>query len=253
MNIKQIIKSNPDFVKTVPEGVPYLSIAEFFYDTIQGENFVGWPAAFLRVQFCTQSCWWCDSKEVWRFGNPYTFEELFELIDKTDLVDKLRKGQHLVLTGGSPVRQQDQLYGFIQAFISRYGFKPYIEVENESTLMPTPKFTSIVDCWNNSPKLSHSGNKDSVRYRPEILRYLSAQPNSWFKFVVSKEEDWTEINRDFIEPGLITREQIVLMPLGATREELFQNREYVAEIAVREGVRYSTREHVVLWDKKTGV
>ena len=43
------------------------------------------------------------------------------------------------------------------------------------------------------------------------------------------------------------------MPLGGCREELYKNREYVVELAIRENVRYSSREHIVLWDKKTGV
>lgn len=253
MNIKSIISGNPTFTKTVPEGVPFINVAEFFYDTIQGENFVGWPATFLRLQGCLLACSWCDSKEVWRYGNPYTFEELFELMDKTDIVQKLELGQHLVITGGSPMKQEAGVIGFLEAFQEKYGFLPYVEIENESVRKPSQELTKLVSCWNNSPKLSHSGNADSHRYKPEVLRFLSGLENSWFKFVVSTEKDWEEIKRDFIDPGYILRDQIVLMPLGATRDELFENREYVAEIAVRETVRYSTREHVVLWDKKTGV
>lgn len=253
MAIKSIISGNPTFTKTVPEGVPFLNVAEFFYDTIQGENFVGWPAAFLRLQGCTLCCSWCDSKEVWRFGNPYTYEELFTLMDETDIVKKLEKGEHLVLTGGSPMKQEKGLIGFLEAFQERYGFLPYIEVENESTRMPSPEFVRMVSCWNNSPKLSHSGNAHSHRYKPEVLRFLSSLENSWFKFVVSTEEDWQEIKRDYIDPGYIMRDQIVLMPLGATKEELFKNRDYVVEMATRETVRYSSREHVAIWDKKTGV
>jgi organic radical activating enzyme len=43
------------------------------------------------------------------------------------------------------------------------------------------------------------------------------------------------------------------MPLGGDREELEQNRETVIEMAIRYNVRYSTREHIVVWDKKTGI
>lgn len=101
--IKTIISSNPDFQKSKPENEPFLEIAEFFYDTIQGEGInIGQPAAFLRVQHCTQNCWWCDTKAVWRAGNPYAFSELFDIINATNLVDKLKNGQHLVLTGGQP-------------------------------------------------------------------------------------------------------------------------------------------------------
>jgi 7-carboxy-7-deazaguanine synthase len=252
--IKTIIPSNPGFTKEKPQNLPYLEIAEFFYDTIQGEGiYLGHPAAFLRVQHCTQDCWWCDTKAVWRAGNPYSFEELFDLIDTTQLVAKLRAGQHLVLTGGSPVKQQKGLTQFLSAFVERYGFKPFTEIENECTLMPTPEFTQLIDVWNNSPKLWHSGNAETLRYQPKILSYLSKLPNAWFKFVIAKEKDWDEIKSSFLDAGLINRNQIILMPLGSDRTELHENREKVVEMAIREGVRYCSREQIELWDRKTGV
>jgi len=247
-----MIEGNPSFKKEKPQ-INYLNVAEFFCDTIQGENFVGYPATFLRLQGCTSVCSYCDTLEVWRFGNPYTFEELFELIEKFDLVRKFREGQHLVLTGGSPMLQQDNVVRFIQEFIKRYEFKPYIEIENECTLMPHDQLVDIVDLWNNSPKLLDSGSADFIRYQPRILSYLSSLKNAWFKFVISKEEDWKEIKSDFLDKRLIRKDQVVLMPLGATRQELIENRERVVEISIRENVRYTTREHVIIWDKKTGI
>lgn len=252
--IKTLIASNPTVRKDYPpRGTPFLQIAEFFYDTIQGENFVGYPSAFLRVQHCTMDCIWCDTNEVWRYGNPYSFDELFEIMDKSDIVEKFRAGQHLILTGGSPMKQQTRLGEFIVAFIDRYKFKPFIEIENECTIMPNDVTIGIVDLWNNSPKLSNSGNLDIVRYQPKIIKALSELDNAWFKFVVSTEEDWQEIQTDFLDKDLIGRDQIVLMPLGGSRKELHENRENVIKIAVRETVRYSTREHVELWDILTGV
>lgn len=250
---KVIIEAIPTFKKAVPDTNSYIDVAEFFCDTIQGENFIGWPAAFLRVQHCTQNCIFCDSREVWRFGNPYTFDELFKLMEGVDLIRKFNEGQHLVFTGGSPLLQQDRLILFLHEFIQKYGFKPYIEIENESTIMPEEAFIEMIDCWNNSPKLQNSCNPIDSRYQPEILKKLSSLRNSWFKFVVSIEEDWQEIKKDFLDKELIRKNQIVLMPLGAAREELFKNREFVLNLAVRENVRYSTREHVVIWDNKTGV
>lgn len=250
---KVIIESNPLFKKAVPETDRYLDIAEFFCDTIQGENFMGWPASFLRVQHCTQNCAFCDSREVWRFGNPYSFDELFDLIEGVDLIRKFKEGQHLVFTGGSPLLQQEKLILFIAEFIQKYEFKPYIEIENECVLMPREEMIALIDCWNNSPKLQNSCNPVDSRYRPVIVKKLSTLNNSWFKFVVSCEEDWQEIQRDYLDKELIRKNQIVLMPLGGSRSELFENREFVLNIAVRENVRYSTREHVAIWDKKTGV
>lgn len=53
---KTIIESYPDFTRRVDPNEPFLNVSEFFMDTLQGENFVGYPAAFLRLQNCTQSC-----------------------------------------------------------------------------------------------------------------------------------------------------------------------------------------------------
>ena len=249
-----MIKANPDFRKVPPDSKDFLNISEFFCDTIQGEGInIGQPATFLRLQGCTQSCTWCDSKSIWQFGNPYTYDELFELMIKADLIRKLKRGCHLVLTGGSPLKQQDSLFRFICKFIEKYEFKPYIEIENECTLFPTSNIISMIDCWNNSPKLSTSGNSKGLRYKPKILKFLSSLQNSWFKFVISKEEDWKEIERDFLSVNLIQKSQVILMPLGSSREELIKNREMVLKIAIGENIRYSSREQINIWDKTVGV
>lgn len=250
-----LIQSNPTIARELPANPDeILHIAEFFYDTVQGEGInIGVPAAFLRLQHCTLSCVWCDTKQVWRYGNPYSFAELCTMIEVSGLLQKLRNGQHLVLTGGSPLRQQTALIYFIRYFNNIFGFTPYIEIENECTLMPSVFFEIYVSCWNNSPKLSSSGNRRSERYKPVILSKLASYENSWFKFVVSCVTDWEEIRMDFLDTNLISKDQIILMPQGATREELFKNRQVVVDMAIKYSVRYSTREHIVLWDKMTGV
>ncbi len=246
-----LIKQLPDFVKKV-EGHEKLSIAEMFCDTLQGEGInAGMVSTFLRVRGCTLECVWCDTLEVWRYGNEYTFDEIFEMFESVNLIEKFRNGQSLVLTGGSPLKQQFALTLFIQNFIGKYGFKPHIQVENEGTLMPSDDFASLVDVWNNSPKLSNSGMKERVRLKPDIIKYLSERPNSWFKFVIANADDWKEIERDYL-PHL-RKDQIILMPEGVTQEELSVSREWVADMAIENGVRYSDRMHIILWNKKTGV
>jgi len=258
---RQLIKAFPDFSKPVYKSVPnlaipFLNISEFFYDTIQGEGVTtGCPAAILRLKDCTLNCSYCDTKSTYRFGNPYTFNELFNLISspKLGLIEKFRNGQHLILTGGSPLLQQDALVLFLKKFRKRYDFLSYLEVENECTIMPDWDLIAMVNCWNNSPKLCNSGNPWSARYYPEIIRYMSELNNSWFKFVVYEKCDWDEIEEDFLSPDLLKRDQIILMPKGATREELERNQEFVVNLAIRENVRYSSREQIVLWGQKQGV
>ena len=149
--------------------------------------------------------------------------------------------------------QQEKLWMFITEFVRIYGFKPFIEMENECTIMPQIITESMVDCWNNSPKLASSGIEFVKRWKPDILSQLSSLPNSWFKFVISKESDWNEIDSCFLVPQLIKREQIILMPEGANRITLSKNRDIALQMAVNHGVRYSDRLHIVAWDRKVGV
>lgn len=250
---QQIIKAFPKEKRQVA-GNNILEIAEFYSDTIQGEGiFTGVPAAFLRLQHCTLNCVYCDTTEVWRTGNPYTFDELLKLMEDSGSIDKFRDGMHLVVTGGSPLRQQLSLIGFFAEFVERFKFLPFIEVENECVIKPFPQLVDIVNCWNNSPKLFSSGNTINARYKPNVIYYMATLPSSWFKFVVDCEEDWQEIQRDFLEPKLIKRNQIILMPEGADINKLEEHREKVVDMAIRYNVRYCTREHIVIWNKNVSV
>lgn len=246
-----LIKQLPDFVKRV-EGPNKLSISEMFVDTIQGEGVnQGHPATFIRLQGCTLKCIWCDTLDVWPYGNEYSFEEIIQML--LPYRDKYINGaQHIVLTGGSPLKQEKALYYFLLELRDAFGFKPYVECENEAVLIPN-YLLAWVNTWNNSPKLSNSGMKDQARIKPKVLKMMSNIPNSWFKFVIRDDDDWNEIQRDFLPLIQNQRHSIVLMPEGQTQEELNAVREKVVEIAVREGVRYCDRLHVVIWNKKTGV
>lgn len=248
-----LIQQKPTFTKKV-EGENKLAISEMFSDTVQGEGpHAGVISTFVRLQGCTLKCVWCDTLDVWPEGNEYSFDEVFELFESVNLIERFKAGQHLILTGGSPLKQERECIAFLKAFIAKYGFKPYVEVENEAVLMPSIDFVDLVDWWNNSPKLDNSGMKERVRIKPLTLAYMGSLPNSIFKFVVNSEEDWNEIQKDYIAPGYITKGKIVLMPQGQTQEELSKTRELAADIAIREGVRFTDRLHVTIWNKKTGV
>jgi len=233
---------------------PYLNVSEFYMDTIQGEGvYAGQPAAFLRLQGCRVGCSFCDTTEVWRQGNPYSVQELFEIIQQTDLPDKLAKGQHLVITGGSPLLQQESLLLFLQSFEEQFSFHPFTEIENECSIVPSKGMLNFIDCWNNSPKLSNSGVNLYYRHIPEAITCCCNEAEYWFKFVISKEADWEEIKYNFLRTGVINRKDIILMPEGCTPEEIAKKREMVINMAIKHGVRYSTREHIMVWGKKIGV
>ncbi len=250
---KTLIPSNPTSKRSKPEGV-ILNIAEMFSDTIQGEGASsGVPSTFLRLQNCTLNCIWCDTTEVWRDGNPYTIKEVLDIFDKENLQHKFQQGQHLILTGGSPLLQDVALTYLIEQFILRFGFKPYIEIENECVRKPYSDLIQYIDQWNNSPKLANSEMKHKLRYKPEVIKQTAKFNNSWFKFVISKEEDWNEVVTDYLQTGLIDRQQIILMPEGQDQERLAITRSFVADLACSENLRFCSRLHVDVWDRKTGV
>lgn len=252
---KTLIEQFPTESRLAPDdGSGVLHISELFCDTIQGEGSTsGIPATFLRLQGCTLACVWCDTLEVWKVGNPYTVNEVLALFKKNGMVEKFRKGQRLILTGGSPLKQEDGLMELLLKFEEVFGFMPTTEIENEVVKMPSLGFAVMINTWNNSPKLENSGMKSKVRYKPEVIAFTAKLKNSTFKFVISKVEDWDEIEEFYLKPGLIDRSQIILMPEGQTREELAKSYEAVVEVCVRENVIFRNREHIVIWNKKTGV
>jgi organic radical activating enzyme len=195
----------------------------------------------------------CDTAEVWRNGNPKTITEIVDAFEQHGVLDDFKNGHHLILTGGSPLRQQAQLTDLVYAIEDRMGEKPFVEVETECTLAPTMEFAFVVDRWNCSPKLANSGMKRPVRYKEDVLRIMAHASNADFKFVVTNEEEWNEIVKDFIEPFSINKKRIFLMPEGQTREELQDRYDWLVDLACREGVQVSDRLHVTMWNKKTGV
>jgi len=246
-----LIEQKPTFTKKV-EGEDKLAIAEMFADTLQGEGVSsGQVSTFLRLQGCTLSCCFCDTLDVWPLGNEYSFGEILDLFETNKLVDKFQLGQRLILTGGSPLKQETRLIKFLHLFQDRFGFLPIIEVENEAVLMPDAELVAMTHQWNNSPKLANSGMRKNVRVKPDVIRLMSTFHNSWFKFVVSGPEDWEEIVEDYLP--YIRKDQIILMPEGATQQELNERREMIVDMAIKHQVRFSDRLHVTVWNKKTGV
>ncbi len=249
-----LIEQNPQFEKKV-EGSRKFKISEMFSGTLQGEGVsAGHLSTFVRLQGCTLKCIWCDTLEVWPNGNEYSFDEIFKMFEDNGLIESFRYNkQHLIFTGGSPLKQQNEILEFLKEFHDKYGYIPYVELENEGVLQVLPELTLYIKQYNNSPKLANSGMKERVRIKPDCLKQLNNLINSWFKFVVSKQEDWDEIERDFILPGYISKFKIILMPEGQTQEELAITRPITADIAIKHEVKFSDRMHITLWDKKVGV
>lgn len=234
-----------------------LQVSELFINTLQGEGaHIGAPASFLRLKGCTLRCSWCDTLSIWQKGSRYTIQEILDMLEESGAVENMRRGQHLVITGGSPLLQERSIINLLTEFNKRFDFLPFTEMENETVLMPSDDLINLINCFNNSPKLSGSGESMERRYKPEVIERMSkvssiSDKESWFKFVINNEDDWKEIEELYLP--FIERSQIILMPQGDSREELEKNRVAVAEIAMEQCVRFADREHIILYDKRTCV
>jgi organic radical activating enzyme len=231
-----------------------LNIAEVFH-SIQGEGkTMGIPAVFVRLSGCNLLCegsgWRCDTIEVWKKGRNTKFEDIIP----PNYIHYLRMGAHLILTGGEPLMQQDNLLSFIKWFESMFNFFPTFEIETNGTIIPNRILFEDIVYWNVSPKLSNSGETSNRRINQLAIADISKYALEYiFKFVVSNHQDVLEIFQDYPLMEEIPKHHIVLMPAGSTNEQLAITRPIVAEACKGLGLRYCDRLQVAIWDKATGV
>jgi organic radical activating enzyme len=218
---------------------------------------------FLRLKSCNILCggqgtvrdkqlhdgatWRCDTIEVWLQGSKKEFPDVLS----DELVERLRAGARLIITGGEPLLQTEEIGRYV-AWLKRKVWDLVVEVETNGTIVPDNYLTCfIVNQWNCSPKLSNSGVSREKRFIPEALIKLNSRDRTIFKFVVTSESDWEEIKTDFLP--LIDKKKIWLMPGASSIGELLNRNKLVSSIALREGVNFSSRLQVEIWNQTTGV
>lgn len=244
-------------------------VAEHFY-SIQGEgSTIGVPSVFLRLTGCNLTCggptslkskqiepgatWRCDTMEVWSKGDSSTIANLLNLFESQGYLSALQTGAQLVITGGEPLLQQSMITPFLDALQVLLGFIPRIEIETNGTLRPLVKLDNYITQYNVSPKLTNCGLDKESRINHEALDFFSTTPKAIFKFVITKDTDILEIQTSYIVPFKISNTAVYLMPGADSRTQLHELGPHVAQWARDNGYRFSTRLHIELWDKKTGV
>src|SRR5271169_1559146 len=224
-----------------------MNIAEIFY-SIQGEGaLIGTPSVFVRTSGCNLRCDWCDT--------PYTSwmpEGSERSLDS--IVEEVQgyAASHVVITGGEPMiaPEIEQLTHRLDA---------HITIETAGTVdMPVHcDLMSISPKLANSTPLERDGGRwaqqhERLRYQPEILKRLIQLYPYQLKFVIVNPADIGQV-RAIVEEIGAAQSRVILMAEGVDAVTLAERGRWLAEIAKREGYRFTPRLHVDLWGNRRGV
>lgn len=231
------------------EAEPVLRVSEVF-ESVQGEGpSTGKPCVFIRLAHCNLTCTWCDTKYTWDFAR-YDYAREVQIVPVRELVSRVQSApsRHLVITGGEPLLQQRTL----ASLCAQLDPDIHVEVETNGTVSPAASLQARVDQWNVSPKLSHAGDRKSLRIRPEALTTFRDTGRAWLKLVVCAPSDLDEVAALVAELGWPTA-RVLLMPQATTADTLRASLPDVERWAAERGYGFSTRLHIELWGSRRGV
>lgn len=224
-----------------------LVVSEIFGPTVQGEGpSVGELAAFVRLGRCNLACRWCDTPYTWDWDHHDPAVELTSMTAAEILARLEPMGARLlVVTGGEPLLQQRHLRPLLEGTRER-GWR--VEVETGGTIAPAlPE--GLVDRYNVSPKLAHSGMSPERRYRPDVLRAFRDGGRSVFKFVVEAPADLDEVGVMVDECDL---EPVWIMPEGTDAATVLARLQELAPHVLQRRWNLTPRLHVLVWGNRRG-
>jgi 7-carboxy-7-deazaguanine synthase len=209
----------------------------------------------------------CDSYASW---DP-RFKDLSPMLTSDAIVDRIMeiipfnewRDEHLVITGGEPLLGWQRAYPDLLSHPKMRGLKE-ITFETNGTQKLDPKFKEYLTDWSFgsdereitfsvSAKLSCSGEERHEAIRPDVVCGYEEVGYTYLKFVVATEEDAEEA----IETADIYRAEgftgpVYLMPVGGVESVYTLNNRRVAELAMKNGLRYSDRLQVPLFKNEWG-
>ena len=216
----------------------------------------------------------CDSYASWdpRFKHLSPTKTIDEIV--TDIMKLLPENkwnsEHLVITGGEPLLGWQKAYPELLSHEKMHGLSE-ITFETNGTQALNSEFAAYLSedwlwyegrehpgfereiTFSVSPKLSCSGERQVDAIKPRVVRDYEKIGYTYLKFVISTEEDATEaldMTKLYRREGF--RGPVYFMPVGGTTETYFLNNKTVAELAMKNGVRYSDRLHLPLFGNSWG-
>lgn len=240
----------PLTLATTTEAVDSPGQPEIFA-SLQGEGpSAGRPSVFVRLSRCNLACTWCDTAYTWRFAGPGAFERKANQVtlSEDDTAERIRAlcQDRLVVTGGEPLLQAPALARLLTLLSGMH-----VEIETNGTVAPPPTLDALVDQYNVSPKLTHSGNAAALALVPARLAAFAADPRAFFKFVVAAPADVAEVLA-LANAYAIPRERLFLMPEGTDGATLRTRARWLAPLALEHGLRFSDRLHIHLYGDTRG-
>lgn len=232
------------------------------FASLQGEGpSLGRPSVFVRLSRCNLACVWCDTAYTWRFegdNRPHRDELAFErtgnqlALGEEDVAARILAfaEARLVVTGGEPLLQGPAL-GRVLALIKAARPGMHVEIETNGTVAPVAAVDALVDQYNVSPKLAHSGNAAELALVPERLAAWAADPRAFFKFVVATPDDLDEITALQARFGIVA-ERLFVMPEGTDSATLRERSRWLAQAALETGWRFTDRLHIHLYGDTRG-
>jgi organic radical activating enzyme len=232
------------------------------FASLQGEGLsAGRPSVFVRLSRCNLACVWCDTAYTWRFagdkrphrdGVGYDRATNQVTLSEEETAERIAAlgGSRLVVTGGEPLLQAPALARMIAALGSRKAGM-YVEVETNGTVAPLPALDSLVQQYNVSPKLGHSGNPAELALPPERLAAWTLEPRAFFKFVVAEPADVDEVLA-LAEIHAIPHQRIWLMPEGRDSDTLRTRSRWLAETCSESEFNFTDRLHIHLFGDTRG-
>ena len=209
----------------------------------------------------------CDSYASWHKD----FKHLSPLMTTDAIVDRIMEilpykkweDEHLVITGGEPLLGWQRSYPELLRNEKMWSLKE-ITFETNGTQTLSKEFIDYFRSWTGSrgrdaltfsvsAKLSCSGEERHEAIKPEVVCSYEDLGYTYLKFVIATEDDAEEA----IETADIYRENgftgpIYLMPVGGVESVYTLNNRRVAELAMKNGLRYSDRLQVPLFKNEWG-
>jgi organic radical activating enzyme len=199
------------------------------------------------------------------------FKDLSPMLTSEAIVERIMeiiphgewRDEHLVITGGEPLLGWQRAYPDLLSHPKMVGLKE-ITFETNGTQKLDPKFKQYLIDWafgsderevtfSVSAKLSCSGEERSEAIRPDVVCEYEEVGTAYLKFVVATEQDAEEA----LETVDIYRAEgftghVYLMPVGGVESVYALNNRNVADLAMKNGLRYSDRLQVPLFKNEWG-